>query len=207
VTTPKLPPPPRKRPEEVGLVVPVGAHPAAVGGHELDRVDAVRREPVRAAEPAEPAAERVADDADVGRGARQRRQAVAGGRIDELERADARVHPGDPRPGVDLDPAHALGLDEDDVVERPERGGVVAGPCAATPRPKAWASSTTATTLPADSGKTTAAGRWSTARFQASRAWFQPSCSGRTILPPSALTARSNLPVDAVVVMSVSFSR
>ena len=69
-----------QRPEEVGVVVGVDPPLLAVGGDELDRVHAVAGEPVAAPEPAQPAAERVADDAHVGRGAGQRAQALAPGR-------------------------------------------------------------------------------------------------------------------------------
>ena len=59
-----------QRPEQGRLGVGVGAHQLAVGGDHLDRGDAVGGDAVGAAEPAEPAAERVADHAHVGRRAR-----------------------------------------------------------------------------------------------------------------------------------------
>jgi hypothetical protein len=65
-----------QRPEEVGVVVGVDAAQAPVGGHKLDAQHAVGGQAVGAPEPAHAAAEAVADDADVGRRARQRRQAV-----------------------------------------------------------------------------------------------------------------------------------
>jgi hypothetical protein len=61
-----------QRPEQVGVVVVGGADERAVGGHELDRADAVGGEAVLAGEPREAAAEHVADDADVGARAGQR---------------------------------------------------------------------------------------------------------------------------------------
>ena len=48
-------------------------------------------------------------------------------RLAELEREDAGLDPGRLRVGVDLDPAHALGLDQDRAVERRQAGGAVAG--------------------------------------------------------------------------------
>jgi hypothetical protein len=54
-----------QRPELVGLVIVVGADVLAVGGHELDRGQAIDLKPVTAPEPAESAAERVAGDAEV----------------------------------------------------------------------------------------------------------------------------------------------
>ena len=54
----------------------VGAHELAVGGDELERGDGVGLQAVLAREPAHAAAERVAGDADVRRGAVQAGQAV-----------------------------------------------------------------------------------------------------------------------------------
>ena len=57
-------------PEQLGLLVRAGAHAPPVGGHELDRAEAVDRQPEAALEPADPAAEGqpghagMADDAD-----------------------------------------------------------------------------------------------------------------------------------------------
>ena len=68
-----------ERPEELGLVLGVDAAQLAVGGHELDRGDAVRGEAVLARVPADAAAERVADDAHVRRGAVQRGEPELGG--------------------------------------------------------------------------------------------------------------------------------
>ena len=62
----------------------VGADESSVGGHELDRVDVACGESVLAAEPAEGAAERVADDTDIGRRAGERGEAVLCGGVDEL---------------------------------------------------------------------------------------------------------------------------
>ena len=68
------------RPEEIGLVVPVGAY---AGGRprsrSLDGDDAVRGQAVTAGEPAETAAKCVTDDADVVRGAREAGEPVLGG--------------------------------------------------------------------------------------------------------------------------------
>ena len=74
-----------ERPEEVGFVVVVGADELAVGGDELDRVDGACGESVLAAEPAEAAAEGVADDADVRGRTGERGEAVLCSRLDELE--------------------------------------------------------------------------------------------------------------------------
>ena len=74
-----------ERPEELGLVFAVGADESSVGGHELDRVDVACGESVLAAEPAETAAEGVADDADIGRGTGERGEAVLCSGLDELD--------------------------------------------------------------------------------------------------------------------------
>jgi hypothetical protein len=116
-----------QRPEQVGVLVAGGADELAVRGHELDGEQAVGREAVAAAEPAEPAAERVADDADVGRGARERREAGFGGGGRDVQPQRAGLDAGDAVRLVDLDRAHLAGLDEHRVVERTHRSSVVAG--------------------------------------------------------------------------------
>jgi hypothetical protein len=73
-----------KGPEEIRLVLLVGAEVPSVGSHELDRFDVARGESVLPAEPAEAAAERVADDPDIGRGTRERGEPMLRGRFDEL---------------------------------------------------------------------------------------------------------------------------
>jgi hypothetical protein len=67
---------PAQCPEERRLVLCIGANQVALCIHELDGQDAVRREAVAACEPADPANEGVADDADVGCGACERRKVV-----------------------------------------------------------------------------------------------------------------------------------
>lgn len=54
-----------ERPEELRLVVRIRAHELALRIHQFDRGDAVRCEAVTPSEPADPAAERVPDDADI----------------------------------------------------------------------------------------------------------------------------------------------
>ena len=55
-----------QRPEEFGLGLAVDPAGLAVCGHHLDRLHLVTSKAVAAAEPAQPAAEGVAGDADVG---------------------------------------------------------------------------------------------------------------------------------------------
>ena len=66
------------RPEELRVVVRVDAADTAVGVDDLGREDRVRGEAVLAGEPAEAAAERVAENADVVRRAGERGEAVLG---------------------------------------------------------------------------------------------------------------------------------
>ena len=115
------------RPEEIGLVVAVGANLAAVRSHDLDGDDAVRGQAVTAGEPADTAAQRVPDHADVGRGAREAGETVLGGSQADLFPDDAGLGAGDLRLGVDLEAAHARGLDEDGVLEAVEGVGKVPG--------------------------------------------------------------------------------
>ena len=124
-----------QRPEQVRLGAGVGAHDPAVGGDDLDRLDVVGRQPVGPAQPAHPAADCVADHADIGRGARQCRQAMLGRGLDDLDPDGAGLGPGNPRGGIDADLAHALGLDQDGVGQQAERRGVVAGALRGDPQP------------------------------------------------------------------------
>ncbi len=118
-------------PEEVGLVLGVDRALLAVGGDELDRAHAVAGEAVLATEPAEATAEGEAGYADVGRGARHRAKVVLLRGGAELGDEDAGLDPGGLRLGVDLDPAHALGLDQDRPFERARQAeGAVPGPLA-----------------------------------------------------------------------------
>ena len=78
-------------------------------------------------QPAQAAAEGVADDAYVGARAGQRGEPVLRGRLDDLEPEDTRFDPRLLLLGVDLDAAHSRGLEQDRVAEVPERRRVVAG--------------------------------------------------------------------------------
>ena len=124
-----------ERPEQVRLVRPVGADEVARGRDDLDRGDLVGADAVLAREPGEAAAERVADDADVRRGAGERGQAVLGRRLDDLDPDHACLGARDPVLGVDRDAAHALGLEQDRVVRalpsRRRRGRCPAARCGA----------------------------------------------------------------------------
>ena len=116
-----------QRPEQVRVGVRVDAARLAVGGHELDRAHAVAGQALASREPADAAAERVADDAGVGRGAVQRRKAVLAGRGHDVAPERARLGPRAARLGIDLDAGHAGGLEQQRAVERAERKRAVAG--------------------------------------------------------------------------------
>ena len=169
-----------QRPEQLGLVVGVGADVAAVGGDELDRGDAVGGEAVLAAEPADAAAERVADDADVRRGAGERGEAVGeAGAVTSAQIAPAR-DAGAAGLRVDLR-RRACAWCESRIVS------LRASPSAPAPWPVPWgrragrARARSRRPRPRrrrSAGSATAAGRWSTARFQARRASSQPASPG-----------------------------
>ena len=119
--------PAAERPEELCLVLSVDPDRATVRGDELDRGDAVRLKAVLAPEPAHAATERVAGHADVGRRAVQRGEPVLG----ELRSDAAPLHacsgPHAPGPGVDGGLLELADVDEECVLERAVRVGVVAG--------------------------------------------------------------------------------
>ncbi len=115
-----------ERPEEVGLVRPVGADEVSRCGHDLDRRHLVGADAVLACEPREAAAERVADDTDVGRGTGERGEAVLGSRLDDLDPDHARLGARNPRVRVDRDAAHPLRLEQDRVGHVAHRRGTVA---------------------------------------------------------------------------------
>ena len=108
-------------------MVAIGADEPPVGRDDVEGQDALAGEAVAAPEPAEPAADDVADDADVRRGAGEGREAVLGGRGGDVRPDGARLDAGDAAHRVDLDAAHGAGADEDHVLHVAERRGVVAG--------------------------------------------------------------------------------
>ena len=83
-----------------------GAHEPAVGRDDLGGEQAVGGQAVAAAEPAEAAAERVADDADVGRRAGERGEADLRGGAGDVEPLGAGLDARDAVALVDLDAAH-----------------------------------------------------------------------------------------------------
>ena len=93
-------------------------------------------EAVLAAEPAEAAAERVADDADVRRGAGERREPVGGGGQRDVDPQRAGRARGRAARRVDPDAAHARGADQDLALEvAPARPAPWPVPCGAIRRP------------------------------------------------------------------------
>jgi hypothetical protein len=116
-----------QRPEQVGVMLVVGTHEGALGGHELERRDSVRLQAVLAGQPTHAAAQRVAGDPDVGRGAVQAGEPVGGEpRRDPLP-LDARADPDLPGPGVDADFLQPADVQQQRAVKVAERILVVAG--------------------------------------------------------------------------------
>ena len=115
------------RPEQLGLGVRVGPDQPAVGGDDLDRGDAVGGQAELAGVPADAAAERVADDADVGRGAVQGGEPVRRDGLDDVDPQRAGTDPGGARGRVDRHLAHRGGADQHGVAQVAERTGVVTG--------------------------------------------------------------------------------
>ena len=114
-----------QRPQQLGLRLAVGPHDPAVGEDDVRRDDRVAGEPVRASHPADPAAERIADDADVGRCAGEVGEAVLAGGVGEVAGEDARLEAGASGSRVDRDRPHPLRLEQDRVVGPGDRTRVV----------------------------------------------------------------------------------
>ena len=110
-----------QRPEQLRVLRPVGTQERAVRGDDLDGEHALGREAVLAGEPADAAAERVADDADVRRRAVQRGQALLGGRHDHVLPQRTGLDPGATVLRVDLDGAHLAHVEQQRSVERAVR--------------------------------------------------------------------------------------
>jgi hypothetical protein len=140
------------RPEQVGLVLGVGAHQPAVGGDQLDRSDAVGGHAEGPGVPPDAAAEGVADDADVGGGAVQRGQAERRHGLDHVD-------PEAPAPTRAIrDAASTVTSRIAEVRSRtvsarsPSGPALCPVPCGATRSPAADATRTTSTTSSADAG-------------------------------------------------------
>ena len=126
-----------QREEEVALVRVVDAVELAVGRDELDRREGVRGEAVLAGQPAHAAAERVAGDADVRRGAVQDGEAVLGRGVDDVLPDRARADAGLLRLDVDLDVAQ-LGACARARHRRGRRARRRRDRCPAAPRAGRW---------------------------------------------------------------------
>ena len=77
----EVPAAPTQRPEDVGLVLAVGAQQLPVGSNDFGANHAVAREPVLPREPAVSTTQRVADDPDLGRGPGQTGEAPRRGQL------------------------------------------------------------------------------------------------------------------------------
>ncbi len=104
-----------QRPEELGLVLVVGAHELPVRGDELGRAHAVAGQAVLASEPAVATAERVADDPDLGRGAGQSSEPRGRGQRAHVAPLRGRADADAAVLEVDLGPGHPPRLEEERV--------------------------------------------------------------------------------------------
>ena len=115
---PKFAPAPRMPQNSSGSSFRAGPHEPPVGGHELDRAEAVNRQPEMALEPADPSAERqpgdacMADDAD-----RTHEPMLLGGDV-ELAEKRSTTRPRDALRGVDADIVHTAKVNDDPAVGR-----------------------------------------------------------------------------------------
>jgi hypothetical protein len=100
--------------------------------------------------------------------------AASGSHRDDLMPQDPGLDRGGHSGRVDRHLPHRVGPDQDSAVQRAERGGIVPRALGRDGQALAGAKAIVATTSSADRGRATAAGRWSTARFQARRASSQP---------------------------------
>ena len=160
----------------------VGAHELAVGGDELERGHRVGLQAVLARQPAHAAAERVAGDADVGRGAVQRRPGRArraAGRRAPTWRRRRRARAG--RPGRRGPPGARLTFSSS-VSSRPPSGALVVG---GRLRRDAQARGARRRRRPRRRrrrrrGRRPPPGCWSSSRLKAERASSQPGSPGST---------------------------
>ena len=115
-----------QRPEQLGVADGVDPPDRAVGGDDLGAAHVVGGEPVAAGHRAEPAAEGVADHADLARRPAQRGQAVRRGGLDHLRPPRARPDAGGAGHRVDRHRRQAPGGDEHtagQVGDQPVPGG------------------------------------------------------------------------------------
>ncbi len=105
-------------PEQVGVLGLARDEDAAVGRHDLDRDQRVDRHAVLACEPADPAAEGEAGDADAAGVAERRRQAMLGRGDRVLAGGQAGAGPGQPGDRVDVQALHGAEVEDDAAVAR-----------------------------------------------------------------------------------------
>ena len=128
VTTPKPPPPPAGSPQQVAVLGLGGAHERAVGQHQLDGRERAALQAAVACVPAQPTAERGADDADAGAAGVPGGEPQPAGPVDDVTPADAGTDPGGTPIGVHLQLRHGRGAEQDGVLEPAgERRRTVAG--------------------------------------------------------------------------------
>src|SRR5690606_2423324 len=113
------------RPEQFWVARGVDDAWLAVRADQVQRPHQVSREAVLAAEQTDPAAQRVADDADLGGRPGQWREAVDGRRVDDIAPPGASLSPRCAARWIDADRTHAVRSDQHSAVRR--RDGAVPG--------------------------------------------------------------------------------
>ena len=103
-------------PEQVGVLVRVGDHDAAVGGHDLGLDQVVSCQAAAPLDPAAAAAQRQSGDAGGREPTAGHGETVLLRRLIELAPCDASLCPDDPRLRIDLDRLHRREVDDESVV-------------------------------------------------------------------------------------------
>ena len=129
VATPKLPPPPADRPEEVRMAGRVDLEPRAVRRDDLGAEEVVDRKPVLAHHVADAAAEREPADPDRAGVAEADAQPVRGRRRGHLARGEAGLRPRSALLGAELHALQRREVEDDPAVARAmPRAAVAAAP-------------------------------------------------------------------------------
>ena len=114
------------RPEEVGVRILAGGDLAAVGRHDLDRLEGIDGQAVLAHQPADPATERQAGDADRTGVAERRRETMGRDRVRVFAGGQAGLRPGDLAIGIDVEALHRAEVEDDPAVVGAVAGEAVA---------------------------------------------------------------------------------
>ena len=150
-----LPVPPRSAQNSSGWCSASTRSCSPVAGDDVEGQDRVAAQAEGARQPADAAAERVADEPDVGRGARQRGEAELGGGRRQVGAQRTGLDAGAAALEVDLDAAHQARVEQDRLVDAGAGRALWPVPCGATRRPSWRAKRTTAAMSSAVRGSAT----------------------------------------------------